>query len=281
MDTTFSTPESFTESPFSMDTTFSTPESFTESPFSMDTTENTTSNDNGSASQPSSTEVSVTYSSISPGYDTEDSANISPVTTSSTSTVISSDTTSTSTLTPTITPSLRFDNLTQVILKFRIYTTEEINQTLLYDLRHALRPPNENQISLFHLSSSIVKELKEIIATIRFYNSDTQTAEKLYDNFVKQLQDSNSILKNGSITSRLNLDSIIEKKILYICSSQDSQATQETPCGSTTSPNRSIIVAAVVPSVIIFLLILCLVIFLFVRHKKRQQTPSFSRRKRV
>jgi hypothetical protein len=123
-----------------------------------------------------------------------------------------------------------------------------------------------NQLNII-ITTGLSRTTKRIVAQVRFFSTNTESADDLLTQTQKQLADPSSKIRQQTLTSQLNENSIENVQRYYTCSNgilqQSSCTTSET---STSGSSLSVIlIASIIPSVIGFILLI-IVAFLIVKY---------------
>jgi hypothetical protein len=130
---------------------------------------------------------------------------------------------------------------------------------------------SSNQISI--TISTGTSRSRAVIAQVRFFSTASVSADNLLSLTETQLADPNSQLRQATLTSQLNQNSIVNIERYYTCSNG---VVQESPCTTSDTSNSgtplsTILLASIIPSVFVFF-VLIVVAFFIIRYIRR---PSF------
>jgi hypothetical protein len=130
---------------------------------------------------------------------------------------------------------------------------------------------SSNQISI--TISTGTSRSRAVIAQVRFFSTASVSADNLLSLTETQLADPNSQLRQATLTSQLNQNSIVNIERYYTCSNG---VVQESPCTTSDTSNSgtplsTILLASIIPSVFVFF-VLIVVAFFLIRYIRR---PSF------
>jgi hypothetical protein len=135
---------------------------------------------------------------------------------------------------------------------------------------------SSNQISI--TISTGTSRSRAVIAQVRFFSTASVSADNLLSLTETQLADPNSQLRQATLTSQLNQNSIVNIERYYTCSNG---VVQESPCTTSDTSNSgtplsTILLASIIPSVFVFFVLIVVAFFLirYIRGPSFRPRPS-------